>query len=180
VLEQASRAIALAPDNVRAYFVKALYLVPRRPAEALGAADAGLAVNPNFVLLLAPRARAELGLGRFEQAKADAGRAMRLSPRDPYIGIFRWVTAIADLGLGHFDAAIDEFRQTIDSGYRTYFVYSGLAAAYAQADKMDEAKAAIAEARRLNPKLTVKWLSEHLGNPPAVLDGVRKAGLPEE
>ena len=50
VLEQASRAIALAPDNVRAYFVKAIYLATSgRPTEALGAADAGLAINPNFV-----------------------------------------------------------------------------------------------------------------------------------
>jgi hypothetical protein len=45
---------------------------------------------------------------------------------------------------------------------------------------MDEAKATLAEARRLNPKLTVKWLIEHSPGLPAVLDGVRKAGLPEE
>jgi adenylate cyclase len=181
VLGQASRAIALAPDNVRAYFVKALYLAgSHRPAEALGAADAGLAVNPNFVLLLSPRSQAENGLGRFEQAKADAGRAIRLSPRDPYIGIFRMVTAFADLGLGQVDAAIDEFRQTIDSGYRTYFVYAGLAAAYAQAGRIDQAKTALAEARRLYPKLTVKWWIDHNPGTPAVLDGLRKAGLPEE
>jgi tetratricopeptide (TPR) repeat protein len=181
VLGQASRAIALAPDNVRAYFVKAVYLAnSRRPAEALGVADAGLAINPNFVLLLSPRSQAENGLSRFEQAKADALRAMRLSPLDPYIGIFRMVTAIADVGLGQVDAAIDEFRQTIDSGYRTYFVYAGLAAAYADAGKMDEAKAALAEARRLNPKLTVKWLIDHNSNLSVLFDGVRKAGLPEE
>ena len=57
---------------------------------------------------------------------------------------------------------------------------TNLAAAYAQAGKMDEAKAALAEARRLNPKLTVKWMDEHLPGIPAVLDGLRKAGLPEE
>ena len=45
---------------------------------------------------------------------------------------------------------------------------------------MDEAKAALAEARRLNPKLTVKWMIEHYDNLPVVRDGLRKAGLPEE
>jgi hypothetical protein len=45
---------------------------------------------------------------------------------------------------------------------------------------MDEAKTALAEARRLNPKLTVKWWGEHSTGVPAVLDGVRKAGMPEE
>ena len=181
VVGQANRAIARDPDNVRAYFVKATYLsVSGRPSEALGVADAGLATNPNFVLLLAPRAGAEISLGRFEQAKADAERAMRLSPRDPYIGIFYNLTGFAELDLGHVDAAIDEFHKATDSGFRTYFVYAHLSAAYAQAGKIDEAKEALAEARRLNPKLTVKWMIEHLGDSPAVSEGLRKAGLPEE
>jgi adenylate cyclase len=179
VLEQASRAIALAPDNVRAYFVKAIYLATSgRPTEALGAADAGLAINPNFVLLLSPRAAAENSLGRFEQAKADCERAMRLSPRDPFSGVFRLWIGAAELGLGHFEAAVDAFRKAIDSGYRPFFVYSSLAAAYAQAGKMDEADAALAEARRLNPKLTVKWYVAR-GVNAALIDGVRKAGLAE-
>ena len=45
---------------------------------------------------------------------------------------------------------------------------------------MEEAKTALAEARRLNPKLTVKWMIEHIGDFQAVSDGLRKAGLPEE
>ena len=45
---------------------------------------------------------------------------------------------------------------------------------------MDGAKAALAEARRLNPKLTVKWMIEYTPNLPAVFDGLRKVGLPEQ
>jgi adenylate cyclase len=181
VLGQANRAIALAPDNVRAYFVKATYLaITHRAREGLGAADAGLAINPNFVLLLAPRITAENSLGRFEQAKADAERAMRLSPRDPFLGVIHNLTGGAELSLGRLDAAIDEYRKALDSGFRTYFIYAGLSAAYARAGKMEEAKTALAEARRLNPKLTIKWIIEHLDVLPAVLDGLRKAGLPEE
>jgi len=79
VLGQANRAIALASDNVRAYSTKAIYLsMSRRPSEALGTAEAGLAINPNYVLLLAPRITAENSLGQYEQAKADAQLAMRL------------------------------------------------------------------------------------------------------
>jgi adenylate cyclase len=181
VLGQADRAIVLAPDNVRSYYVKAIYLSgSSRPSEAVDVADAGLAVNPNFVPLYVPRAQAENSLGRFEEAKADMQRAMRLSPRDPFLGVFHNVAGIAELGLGHVEAAIDEFRQAIDPGFRTWFVYAGLSAAYAQADKMDEAKTALAEARRLNPKLSVKWITEHYGGEPALLDGLRKAGLTEE
>ena len=180
-LGQADRAITLAPDNIRGYYVKGFYLsMSRRPREGLAAAEAGLAINPNFVMLLAPRIIAELSLGRFEQAKADAQLAMRLSPRDPYLGAFQVQTGEAELGLGHPDAAIAQFRQGTASGYRGYIVYAALAAAYAQAGRMDEAKDALAEARRINPKLTIKWWFEHSSGVPAMLDGLRKAGLPEE
>jgi tetratricopeptide (TPR) repeat protein len=181
VLGQANRAIARDPDNVRAYFVKAIYLsVSRRPDEAIGAADAGLAINPNFTPLLSPRINAENSLGRFEQAKADAERSMmRLSRRDPYMGRFQVEIGDAELSLGHFDAAIDEYHKAIDSGLNTNYAYSNLSAAYAQAGRMDEAKTALAEARRRNSNLTVKWMIEHMPNLPAVFDGVRKAGLPE-
>jgi hypothetical protein len=47
---------------------------------------------------------------------------------------------------------------------------------------MDEAKVALAEFRRLVPNLTVKWLIDQVWEPsiPNLLDGLRKAGLPEE
>ena len=105
---------------------------------------------------------------------------MRLSPRDPRIGFFYQQVGVAEIGLGHLDAAIGEFQQAIDSGWRAYSAYADLSAAYALAGKIDEAKTALAEARRLNPKLTVKWLIDHTSGTPAVLEGVRKAGLPEE
>jgi adenylate cyclase len=182
VLGQANRAIGLAPDNVRAYFVKADYLGQSRGRfnEALSVTDAGLAINPNEVLLYIPRTASENSVGRFEQAKADAERAMRLSPRGPDVGIFHVIVGDAEISLGHFDAAIDEYRKSIDSGYHGFPAYSNLAAAYAHAGKMDEAKAALAEARSLNPAITVKWMKEHTPNLPAVLDGLRKAGLAEE
>ena len=62
---------------------------------------------------------------------------------------------------------------------REFFVSTNLAAAYAHAGKMDEAEAALTEARRLNPAITVKWMKDHTPNLPAVFDGLHKAGLPE-
>jgi hypothetical protein len=46
---------------------------------------------------------------------------------------------------------------------------------------MDEAKSALAEARRLNPSFSnIKWYREHAKDIPFRLEGLRKAGLPEE
>ena len=181
VLGQANRAINLAPDDPYVYYPKANFLaLSGRPSEAVGAADAGLAVNPNDVLLYLPRAIAENSLGRFEQAKADVERGMRLSPHDIAIGVFHVILGDAELGLGHFDAAIDAYTKALDLGFREFFVHTNLAAAYAQAGKSDEAKAELAEARRLNPAITIKWMKEHTPNLPAVFEGLRRAGLPEE
>ena len=56
-----------------------------------------------------------------------------------------------------------------------------LAAAYAVQSKTEEAKPHLAEARRLESKLTVKWLAEHgLPGLQFEYESLRKAGLPEE
>jgi TolB-like protein/class 3 adenylate cyclase len=181
VIGRVDRAIALAPDTIKAYRVKSAYLsTSRRFDEAVRAADAGLAINPNYAPLYGPRSTANASLGRFEQAKSDAQLEIRLSPRDPSIGLSHIRLGDAELGLGHLDAAIDNYLNAVDSGYRPFFVYNDLAAAYALEGKMDDAKTALAEARRLNPKLTAKWLQSVAPNIPALFEGLRKAGLPEE
>ena len=181
VLGQADRAIALAHDNLWAYYVKANYLaLTKRANEAVASADAGLAIDPNFFRLYVARALAENFLGRFEQAISDVQHAMRLSPRDPEVGVWRGLLGMAELGQQHYDAAVDEEHRAIDGGFRPFYVYSDLAVAYALSGKMDEAKTALAEARRLNPKLTVKWLIALGVNDPIKLEAYRKAGMPEE
>ena len=81
---------------------------------------------------------------------------------------------------GRLDAAIEQFKRAISSGYPTYFAYTFLAGAEAAKMNDAEAKLALAEARRLNPQLTIKWLTTETATPSIVIDGLRKAGLPEE
>jgi hypothetical protein len=38
----------------------------------------------------------------------------------------------------------------------------------------------LAEAGRLNPNLTVKWLTDHAPKIQPLFEGLRKAGMPEE
>jgi TolB-like protein/Tfp pilus assembly protein PilF len=181
VLGQADRAIALTPDNTQAYYVKSRYLfLSHRPNEARDSADAGLAINQNFAPFYSARDGAEISVGRFEQAKADVLQAMRLSPRDPEIGYWHMQLGAAELGLQHFDVDIEEQRKAINAGDRTFIPYVQLAAAYALIGKSDDAKAALTEARRLNPNLTVKWMIAHAPNYPILFEGLRKAGLPED
>ena len=181
VVGLADRSIAIAPEEARPYSTKSIYLTTvNRPAEGLRSADAGLTVNPNDALLHAARGLAEDFLGHFEQGKSEVGQAMRLSPRDPNTGAWHNFESLAELGLGRFDAAIEELNKAIDAGYRVFPPYVQLAVAYALEGKLAEAKAALAEARRINPKLTVKLMRELDPDFPWMSEGLRKAGLPEE
>jgi adenylate cyclase len=181
ILGQADRAIALARDNTWAYSVKGTYLnLSLRPNDALRVANAGIALNSNYAYLFAGRAAAECYLGQFEQAKSDVQQAMRLSPRDPRLSQWQNFLADAELGLGHLDAAIDDANKAIDAGYRVFYSYRNLAAARALKGDIDQARTALAEARRHNPKLSVKWLIERKPILEPAFDALRKAGLPEE
>ena len=180
VLGQIDRSITLARGDPRPYFLKSLYLAfTHRIDEALRAADAGLAFNPNSASLHAARGHAEIYIGNFERGKADVQQAMRLSPRDPSLGGWHNFLCLAELGLGRYDAAIGKAHDALDAVYRVFLVHAFLAAAHALKGEMAVAKTALAEARRLNPKLTVKSMAERYGNIPTLLEGLRQAGLPE-
>ena len=179
VIGQADRAISVAPDDPRGYYAKSVYLrMSHRANEAFQVADAGLTTNPNSAQLYQARSAAEVALGRFDQAISDAEQAIRLSPRDPQVGLRYVIIGDAEVGLGRLDAAIEEYQKAIDVGYRNRVV--NMAGAYALQGKMDKAKSVLAEALRANPKLTVKMLTERFAIPPALTEGLRKAGLPEE
>ncbi len=182
VLGQADRSIAIAPNDPSPYYAKSLYLsfVLHRTEEGQRAADAGLALNPGSAILYAASGIGKIQSGMFAEAKSDVLHAIQLSPRDPRLGLWFNVLASSDIGLGHFNDAINESNRAIDAGYRTFIVYTNLATAYAMTNRIDEAKAAVVEALKLNPRLTIKSMSERYSKTPAVPEGLRKAGLPEQ
>jgi adenylate cyclase len=181
VTDQVDKAIALDPANIHAYRTKGQFLLAsRHPREALRVIDAGLAVDSNSAPLLAMRSEAHTSLHRFEEAKSDLRQAMLLSPRDPSMPKWNNLFADAELGLGRYDAAIEASKKAIDGGYRVFLAYLNLAAAQALKGDDSEAKAALDEARRLNPRLSVRWLTEHRPVLEPAFDGLRKVGLPDE
>jgi adenylate cyclase len=182
ILGPLDRAIALDPNYVGSYIEKSFYLVQsRRPDEALRVADVGLAVNPNMPLLYMSRAFAKLDLGRFDEAKSDMQQGIRLSPHDPFVTFFYTGIGDAEIGAGRPEAAIPEYRKSLDAGDHTYWNYANLAAAYALLGKMDEAKPFVAETLRLNPSFTVKWFQNHTAYViPKRDEGFRKAGFAEQ
>jgi hypothetical protein len=126
-------------------------------------------------------AQAESWLGRCEQSKGHLKQALGLSPRDPLVPVWHMILGVSEACLGQLDAAFGEINQAIDAGYRTFYPYAYLAGVEAAKGNEAAAKRALAEARRLNPQFTIKWFGDQAGLPPAIIvEGWRKAGLPEE
>ena len=177
-----AKAIEINPGYAFAYYVKGIVLwLTKEYAEALAAAETEVALDPNSAYGYAAIGRAEALLGRCEQSIGHIKQAFAFSPRDPNSGIWYAYLAFAEFCRGRLDAAIEQLKRAIYSGYPSYSTYAFLAGAEAAKGNDAEAKLALAEARRLFPQLTIKWiLTETVPPPSIVIDGLRKAGLPEE
>ena len=181
IFGSADRALALDRDNTLAYLAKAWYFNGCfRPSDARRVIDAGLSIDPNSAPLFSLRSITNSYLSQFEQAKSDILTAMRLSPRDPSLSQWRNHLADAELGLGHLDTSIEESSKAIDGGYRVFYSYLNLAAARGMKGDIEQAKKALAEALRLNPKLSVRWINERKPILQVAVESLRKAGLPEQ
>ena len=139
----------------------------------------GTIADANSALSYSVMARAEGGLGHCEESLAHIKEAFRLSPRDPQSALWHVDVGMAEFCRGRLDAAVEELKRAVDGGFRTDFSYAFLAAAEAQLGNEAEAKSAMAETRRLNPQMNLKTSRAHLFAMPQVLEGLRKAGLPE-
>jgi adenylate cyclase len=190
-MQWANQALLLNPNQAVAHHIKALLIMFKaKPSDAASAteiiseAEASLRADPSFASAYLPMAVGESFLGHHEQSISDLKQAMRISPRDSNIGVWFMQMGIELLALGRYDAAIQEGLKAIDSGYRTVLSYTSLAAFYAAAGKMPEAKAAMAEAMNLSPKLSFAWFHAHnsawVDTVPGFREALIKAGLPEE
>jgi adenylate cyclase len=190
-MQQADQALLLNPDQAVAHHIKALLIMFKAKPDDAGSAteiiseaEASLRADPSFASAYLPRAIGEGLLGHHEQSISDLKQAMRISPRDSNLGVWHMQIGRELLALRRYDAAIEEGLKAIDSGYHTVLSYTALAAFYAAVDKAPEAKAALAEAMKLNPKLSLAWFrarnSAWVDTTPGFREALIKAGLPEE
>ena len=179
--ELLANAIRIDPTNARAYVVRGLiYVITKRTKEAAEAAQNAVRLNPNYASAYAQLAMDEVTPAELPLAIANIDQAIKLSPRDPEMGRWHWIKGRTFNYMGRYQDAIREEQAALDSGFSNWPVYLHLAVAYAFLDRQSEAEAAVAQARKLNPKLTIKWLRRRIDVPEVYFEGLRKAGLPEE
>ena len=182
VTAPANRALAINPRNGMAAYAKGIFLtLSGRAAEATTVVQGALQHNPNLAPLYALRSMTHTAGGDYEQAKSDIKQALLLSPRDAQVGLWEFIYGRADLALGRYAEAIDEEHRAIDDGLAGYWPHEVLAAAHALSGQDKEARAELAETARLNPKISsIKSLTPLDAGIPRLVEGLRKAGMPDE
>jgi len=188
--EAVTRAIALSPNYAHAHYVKAEVLaLSRRFDAALATYDRAIALDPNHAAAYVSRGRALIAIGRAAEAMAPVEKAIRLSPRDPDLFIWYYVLCHAHTHLARDAAAIEWCLKSTATGKSFWGAWTDLAAAYAWRGQKAEAATAVAELLKVRPGFTVETLAQdgaqYSDNPTfrkefeRIIEGVRKAGLPE-
>ncbi|TMJ34963.1 MAG: hypothetical protein E6G87_13400 [Alphaproteobacteria bacterium] len=111
-------------------------------------------------------------------------RAMALGPLDPSFYMYLMVAGLAHLFSGRPAQAVELAGRSAALYPDWDSVYWGLIPAYVQLDRLPEARAALPKFLSLAPGITVSGLRRLLpirnqASLEMVLDGLRKAGLPE-
>jgi TolB-like protein/Tfp pilus assembly protein PilF len=159
-----------------------VYLFGRRLDDSLAEWETALRLNPNFALAQGYYGLSLTYSGRWQEADEAARRAIRLSPRDPYLGVYYGIVAYAQFIARNYDEAIKHARQAIRQ--RSDFVggHRVLVAAAGMAGDVELAKAALVELKRAQPNISLAWIAanmpiRHDAEREHYLDGFRRAGL---
>ena len=140
--------------------------------------DPGLAFGEGLLGLL------HAHRGHYDEAMEHAGNAVRLSPRDSTNRWWILARVIAALVAERYEDYMDSAKEMTEVARGLVVGWRHLVAAYANLDRLDEAKAALGQLLRLSPEDGLEMIrrSTPVVHPKAresYLDGLRKAGMPD-
>jgi TolB-like protein len=183
-----SKALALAPDSASVHFSLGTVLFAKHlPEQALREFELAISLDRNLAKAHVCVGLMKICLGRAKETEGHVSRAICLSPRDPYVAVWHFVTGLADLYLGRNVRAVNSLRQSVQLNPNWHLSHFVLAGALALAGLLAESAATCAVARRLRPTFSIgKFRAEAVGDNPIYLaqrewlcEGLRIAGVPD-
>jgi TolB-like protein/Flp pilus assembly protein TadD len=188
------QALAASPRYAFAHHVKGQVLrAQNRWEEAIPEYETALALNRNLVGALTGLAWCKLDAGSIEEVIPLVEQAVRLSPRDPNIGLWYDQMGFVHLVKSRTDEAIVWLEKARSAIPGTPVPYAYLAAAYSLKGETERAVTELAQARRLvgdDRYSSITRLKAVLGwwgvskiralYEATYFAGLRKAGMPEE
>jgi adenylate cyclase len=145
------QALAGSPQCLQAHFAQGQILrAQARFEEAIAEYETVIAANRNHAFAIYALGWCRYKTGATEEVIDFVERAIRLSPRDPSIGLWYCLIGRVHLLLSRFDAAIVWFETACNANPKLGIVHACLASAYAHKGETERAAAELAEARRLS------------------------------
>ncbi len=185
--ELAQKAIALDDSLDMAHaLVGRLYCYKRQYEKAISEGERAIALSPNNSSNMAMLAGILMLAGKAEDAVKWAEKAVRINPKPPLLYMFILGSAYGDAG--RYEDAIKTYKKVVKQNPNFDLVPVRLPAVYMLAGYEDEARAAIEELLKNNPKLCIEAVKASLKRRmfkseniyAHVIEGLRKAGLPDE
>jgi len=182
----AERATQLGQDDaqVLCWSGGALAFVVGQVNEGVAIVERALRLNPNLMDAWLSSGLVMLVLGEWDMAIDHFARAMRLSPFEPSLFVMQAGTATGHFYAGRYDQAAAWAAKSIGENPKYPPVWRTAAASNALLGRQEQAQNAMARLRQLDPTLRIATLKSVIPNlRPDLLakmvDGLRKAGLPE-
>jgi tetratricopeptide (TPR) repeat protein len=162
----------------------------KRAAQGIAECERALELDRNLASAHAFIGLGKIFIGRAEEAEAHVGEALRLSPRDTNAHTWKSFAGTAKTILGSYEQAATWFRRATEANRNYPTPYFLLAAALAYLGRLDEARSAVKAGLALNPTFAISrarasWTAmsddpTYLAQLEPILDGLRKAGVPEQ
>jgi adenylate cyclase len=189
--ELAAKAAAAAPHRPLAHFAMGQALrVQNLCEEAINEYETVLALNRNWVGAIFARGWSKFHIGFIDEMIPAVEKVIRLSPRDPFMGIWYARIGIVHLLESRIDQAIVWLEKARSVMPNRAYTRANLAAAYALNGEIERAAAELSEARKLSRNdryVSIACLKPGYFGVPTVraryeatyFAGLRKAGVPE-
>jgi adenylate cyclase len=182
----ARRAVALDPVDAEAHSCLALTLWLRGDLEgALAEAGQALTISPNYAFAHALLGAALIFSGQPRVGIAAVQTAIRLDPHDPMLPSRLNHLTVGFYFCREYETAVEVAKQAIRSNPDYPVTYRWLAAALGQIGETDDAKKAMEKAIAIAPasfdmyvRNRAPWMRRE--DHAHMLEGLRKAGMPEE
>jgi TolB-like protein/Tfp pilus assembly protein PilF len=186
-----TRALSAIPDHAIGHmWLGLVYIVTKRAAQGIAECEHALALDRNLAEAHSFVGVGKMFVGRDEETEAQIAEALRLSPRDTFAYDWMYQVGVAENSLGRYEQAVTWCRRAIEANRNFPNPYFQMAVALMHLGRLDEARSAVKAGLTLNPAFTISRARTHwtamsddptyLARLEPILEGMRKAGVPEQ
>lgn len=185
-----TKALSLVPDHALAHLhLGVLYIWTKRAEQGIAECEHALALDRNLAGAHALIGYGKMFSGYAEETEAHIVEALRLSPRDTMAYLWMGYAGIQKNGLGSYEQAVDWCRRAIEANRNDPQPHFVLGSALAHLGRLAEARSAVKAGLALNSAFAIShtrdaWSTmsddpEYLAGLERIIEGLRKAGVPE-